>query len=723
MAKPSAAARIIAVPLNQLHVSPRNARPNDKSDVAGLAALLRSQGQLQNMVVHADADGYAVADGGRRLRAFRLLESLGHVKPDHPVWCMVTDDDRALSASIAANSEREAMHPADEFDAFKVLVDGGTPVEDIAAQFGVTPLVVRRRLTLAKVSPKLVAIYRAGDMTLEQLQAFTLTDDHKLQEKVWNSSNAHWERQPHSLREKLTKGAKHTGNDRAARFVGLDAYEAAGGRVVRDLFGAPDSGYIADGELMERLAIEKLEAVAEQLRGEGWSFVKVVPKIHWEVTNPYGRSKPTRRDLTDDEQAEIARLESRSADLGEKLRADSDDELTDGEVHTIENELAKAKARIAEIQSSTETYTDRQKKKAGVVLGIGQNGQLEVHRGMVPPADPKVQKAKEKEKARAAAVERGEPELAGFSEALMRKLTANRTIALAAHLLDCPRVALDLLCTQLATQLIYRGGFYGAAGVHIQPHDQMGSVRNAAGAELENSKALRAVEDKRADLLERLPENPAELFTWLGQQTVVDVIEILCFCTATSLNAIVGSETAQRPLAAVEDAIGLDMADWWQPTVESFLAQVPKAVVVTAMQEAGASEDAIKAAAAAKKADAATLAEAELRDTGWLPGPLRGPHYAMNAAARAKPPAGETPKGKQRTAVRAAPGFVPQAPVGSETKRFAVKVVPAGAPATPAANAPAKKRAPKASAASNPQPVKAALNPAAAWPFPNTDRP
>lgn len=702
MAKPSAAARIIAVPLNQLHVSTRNARPNDKSDVTGLAALLRSQGRLQNMVVHADADGYAVADGGRRLRAFRLLESQGHVKPDHPVWCMVTDDDRALSASIAANSEREAMHPADEFDAFKVLVDGGTPLEDIAAQFGVTPLVVRRRLTLAKVSPKLVAIYRAGDMTLEQLQAFTLTDDHKLQEKVWNSSSYQWERQPHSLREKLTKGAKHTGNDRAARFVGLDAYEAAGGRVVRDLFGAPDSGYIADGELMERLAIEKLEAAAEQLRGEGWSFVKVVPEIGWHVTNPYGRSKAARRALTDAEQDEIGELEAGCGRLNDLLHADEDDELTEGEVDAIEHEITVAQTRIAEIQSSTESYTDRQKKKAGVVLGIGQNGQLEVHRGMVPPADPKVQKAKEKEKARAAAVERGEPEPAGFSEALMRKLTANRTIALAAHLLDCPRVALDLLCTQLATQLIYRGGFYGAAGVHIQPHDQMGSVRNAAGAELENSKALRAVEDKRADLLERLPENPAELFTWLGQQTVVDVIEILCFCTAVSLNATVGSESSARPLAAVEDAIGLDMSDWWQPTVESFLAQVPKAVVVTAMQEAGAGEDAIKAAGAAKKADAATLAEAELRDTGWLPGPLRGPHYAMNAAARAKPPAGETPKGK---------------------KRFAVKVVPAGAPATPAANAAAKKRAPKASAASNPQPVKAALNPAAAWPFPKTDRP
>lgn len=680
MAKPSAARRIIAVPLNQLHISPHNARPNDTSDVTELAALLHSQGQLLNLVVHPDEPGYGVADGGRRLRAFELLLSQGRVKAEHPVYCLVTEDAKALGASVAANSGREPMHPADEFDAFKALVDGGTPVEDIAAQFGVTPLVVRRRLTLARVSPKLIALYRDGDMTLEQLQAFTLTDDHKLQEKVWNSSNYSWERQPHSLREKLTKGTKHTGNDRAARFVGLDAYEATGGRVVRDLFGAPDSGYIADGKLMERLAVEKLEAAAQQLRDESWSFVKVVPEISWSVTNPYGRSKAARRDLTDGEQQEIERLETECRRQQGLLDVDDDNELTDGEVGQIEYAISRAQARIAEIRASTEIWTDRQKKKSGVVLGIGQDGQLEVHRGMIPPPDPKAQKAKEKEAARVAAVERGEPEPDGFSDTLMRKLTANRTIALAAHLLDCPRVALDLLCTQLATQLIYRGGFYGAAGVHIQPHDQMGSVRNAAGAELENSKALRAVEDRRADLLGRLPENPAELFTWLGQQPVMDVIEILCFCTATSLNAIMGSETAQRPLAAVEDAIGLDMADWWQPTVESFLAQVPRAVVVTALQEAGASDDAIKAARAAKKADAATLAEGVLRDTGWLPGPLRGPHYAMNAAARAKPPAASAPAQKPR-------------------------------------------RAPKAAAASKSRSTKPALDPKAAWPFPSTGRP
>jgi len=652
MAKTAAAGRIVAIPLNQLHISARNARPNDTSDVSGLAALLASQGQLLNLVAHPDGDGYGVADGGRRLRAFELRLSRGEIKPDHPVWCLLTDDDRALAASIAANSEREPMHPADEFDAFKALVDGGTPVEDVAAQFGVTPLVVRRRLLLAKVSPKLVALYRDGEMNLEQLQAFTLTDDHKLQEKVWNGAQ-HYQRHAHNLRAALTKGAKHTGSDRAARFVGLDAYEAAGGRVVRDLFGAPDSGYIADEQLMQTLAAGKLEGAAQQLRDEGWSFVKVVPEIGWHVTNPYSRSKPARRELTKEEQQEIARLETECSRQQALLDVDDDNELTDGEIETLEHGIVRAQARIAEIRASIETWSDRQKKKAGALIGIDQNGRLEIHRGMIPPADPKVQKAKEKEKeaARAAAVERGEPEPAGFSEALMRKLTANRTLALAAHLLDCPRVALDLLCAQLTMQTFYHGGYYGAAGVHVQLHDQQGQIRNAGGTPIEGSTAWAAIEQKRAELQARLPENPGELFAWLGQQSAVDVIEILCFCTATSLNAIVGNEVAARPLAHVENAIGLDVSDWWKPARETFLDQVPKAVVITALQEAGASEAALKAVGAAKKAEAAELAESELRDSGWLPAPLRGPHYAMNTAARAKPPAAaQKPRAAKKTA-------------------------------------------------------------------------
>jgi ParB family chromosome partitioning protein len=82
------------------------------------------------------------------------------------------------------------MHPADQFEAFAALVVEGHPVEDIAVDFGVTPLVVERRMRLGDVSPRLLADYRGDTVTLDQLMALALTDDHEAQEvafyDAWN---------------------------------------------------------------------------------------------------------------------------------------------------------------------------------------------------------------------------------------------------------------------------------------------------------------------------------------------------------------------------------------------------------------------------------------------------------------------------------------------------------------------------------------------------------
>ncbi|MFP4906496.1 hypothetical protein ACLFKT_46860, partial [Paraburkholderia sp. BR14261] len=125
-------------------------------------------------------------------------------------------------------------------------------------------------------------------------------------------------------------------------------------------------------------------------------------------------------------------------------------------------------------------------------------------------------------------------------------------------------------------------------------------------------------------------------------------------------------------------------------------------VTVAALQEAGASADVVKAVGAAKKTEAAERAEAQLRDSGWLPAPLRGLHYAMNTAARAKRSAKEAPAAKKRASTKQ-PATAKQ---GLPKKRAAVRVV---AKAAAVGNAkPTSKRKPQATEA---------------WPFPNTGRP
>jgi ParB family chromosome partitioning protein len=103
--------------------------------------------------------------------------------------------------SLAENTMREALHPLDQFRAFERLLGQGVVVEEIAARFFVSAQVVRQRLKLAAASPKLLDLYIAEEMSLEQLMAFTVTEEHARQEQVWeNLSRA-------STRTRLRSGA------------------------------------------------------------------------------------------------------------------------------------------------------------------------------------------------------------------------------------------------------------------------------------------------------------------------------------------------------------------------------------------------------------------------------------------------------------------------------------------------------------------------------------
>jgi len=177
---------LILVPLSQLVLRPtgRNVRKTPRMSIPELAASIQRVGLLQNLIVIASADGehYEVVAGGRRLAALKLLVKKHRISKEWEVPCLLVADGTARTASLTENVQREAMHPADQFEAFAALVAEGRPIEDIAADFSVTPLVVQRRLKLANVSPRLMGDYRADAVTLDQLMALSITDDHAAQE-------------------------------------------------------------------------------------------------------------------------------------------------------------------------------------------------------------------------------------------------------------------------------------------------------------------------------------------------------------------------------------------------------------------------------------------------------------------------------------------------------------------------------------------------------------
>ena len=161
------------VPLNRLRLSPDNARTLRGTPVVELAALIHSQGLLNRLSVVPRPKGkkgeFDEVAGGRRLEALRLLVKGNKLDVAQPIECLRVPQARAIEVSLAENLAQEAMHPADQFEAFKKLVDTGKSVVDIAAAFGVSALTVTRRLKLASVSPRLFTLYRKGEMTLEQL--------------------------------------------------------------------------------------------------------------------------------------------------------------------------------------------------------------------------------------------------------------------------------------------------------------------------------------------------------------------------------------------------------------------------------------------------------------------------------------------------------------------------------------------------------------------------
>ncbi|SEA62483.1 chromosome partitioning protein, ParB family [Nitrosospira multiformis] len=271
---------LIRIPVKNLVTSPLNVRKKQGTGIEELAALIASQGLIHNLVVtpqlkkSRQTGKHEVVAGGRRLAALNLLIADGRLPKDHEIDCRVIGRQEALEISLAENSRREHMHPADLVMAYRNLTDAGLSPDEIAPRFGVSPLTVRRYLKLANVSPALLQLYAEDSMNFDQIAALALTEDHELQERLWHNT-PEWQRNGATFRRLITGNEINIRTNPLAKFVGVEAYEAAGGLIRRDLFGNEDEGYMQDAELLESLALEKLNQAVESVKEEGFAWVQV----------------------------------------------------------------------------------------------------------------------------------------------------------------------------------------------------------------------------------------------------------------------------------------------------------------------------------------------------------------------------------------------------------------------------------------------------------------
>ncbi|WP_052810572.1 ParB/RepB/Spo0J family partition protein [Variovorax paradoxus] len=637
----------LLVPLEQLVLGEANVRRVQRDEgIAELAALIESQGLLQRLAVVALPDGrYAVVAGGRRLRAMQRLAAEGRLDAAQAVECRCFADARAVEVSLAENSGREAMHPADEMEAFRALIDNGLTVAQVAGRFGVSPLTVERRLRLARLAPRFLAMYRADEIGPDELQALALTEDHAAQEAVWDGLPV-YERSAWALRRKLTEQSC-AGDSRLARFVGLAAYEARGGAVRRDLFAEDDEGegvYLDDPVLLQVLAMEKLRALAEEVRAEGWAWVDCVTEGDGLALRHHWQASQTARAMTPEEAQAVAAMETERDRLAEALEAveaqlDNVDAADGGDGVDAEVEVeAEAEAEAQRLSSALDDLDDRlaaahaallawtpeQMASTGVLLRIDHRGEVVASRGLVRaedgPADPEGGDARNGATGDAGHEVLGTTRSA-ISEKLMRDLTAHRTAALQAALMQDPQVALTTLVHRMAETVF---GQYGRGNdvvkVHLHVTSDYALAQSATG--YEDSPAGALLVRAAADWGDRLPGDPQALFRWLLAQPREVLLDLLAYCTARSIDAVVPRERTADQSDAIAEALGLDMADWWTPTAANYLGQVSKAKALEAVAEA-TGDAALPAVAAMKKAEAAAHCARQLEGTRWLPSPLR----------------------------------------------------------------------------------------------------
>ncbi|WP_324022040.1 hypothetical protein GC090_22525 (plasmid) [Pantoea sp. JZ29] len=624
------AAPLEHAPLSAFVMSPLNARtiPYSAESVESLAATIKSVGLLQNLVAHALPDGQlAVAAGGRRLTALNLLLSQQVLTPDHPVAFKRVSEDMAALVSYIENAQRSDMHAAEQIASFGTQAAQGKTAEQIGAEAGYSTRHVQRMLKLANLAPSLLKLLADDKLTVEQCQVLCLEDDQERQVSVYESVKSGRPDLPLFMLKQQITDKEISVTDRRFLFVGREAYENAGGVVREDLFSQQDGEGTADIVLLEKLTVQKLEAMAQEIQEqEGWKWSMGRMRSLW----PHGDGLEYR--LTDEpEPVYIDDEESRINALYEKADdcASSDDD--DGYL------AARDEIEAIDLAAQIRAWTPETRAVTGVVVGFNGIGELSVQRGVIRLSDIETVETEEssgtepqENDAQTSGASRFEyqsppDEAGGISLPLLTKMSSERTLAVQAALMQQQKKAIALLTWQLCRS-VFSGGYTPSRPFRISLTESHSTLTGNAPSG-ENGAAFLALTEERQRLKALLPQEWARDFTTFFTLNGETLMALMTFCVACSVDGVQTREcghTLRSQLIELEAALGFNLRDWWQPTKAGFFADLKHTQIIDALNEAGltgAARDAQKM----KKGDAAELAENRMRDTRWVPAWMKGP--------------------------------------------------------------------------------------------------
>ncbi|WP_422057857.1 ParB/RepB/Spo0J family partition protein [Sphingomonas sp.] len=627
--------------------SPSNVRKSsDPVADAQLAANIAANGLIQNLValpVARKKGHYRILAGGRRLDGVHANMTAGIFPADYEIPVLVLKDAKdSIEISFSENFFNLEMNPADACRAFQDIIDieNKTPA-DVAKRFGLTERFVRGRLRLASLAEPVFEALRDGSITLDVAIAYASTSDTARQASVFERLGAGYHAtNVHEIRRMLVDGG-YKGSDPKALLVGREAYEAAGGRIDGDLFTDAASEIWLDGELVDRLAEERLQTAAAALRErEGFAEVRVVPALHvpYMATCGLGRIHGEPVPLSEDSAARKSEIETELSEI--EAAAEEADEYSDVQTERIE----ALESELEAIGDTGEVISDEQRAAAIAYVVIGADGQPRIHEQLyvepAPEADADAEVGETGEGDSEADDDTDDTVQVKFSQRLSDELAMMKTELLAVHVANDPHFALDLgtfIMVDSATRL---------TSYHGMPSELRA---NAPSPRVHGFESGTPAAEAWAKLDEGLNRS------WISHKEVEDRYDAFCeldqgaraawlgWAVARTLHAVPDGMTGSSFVVHLGRKLGIDVAAWWRPTARNFFDRITKPGILKLFEEIGgvelksryASSRKFDLAASAEKLFAGQIiAEADIkaRALAWLPAAMRFDNGEMGVA-------------------------------------------------------------------------------------------
>jgi ParB family chromosome partitioning protein len=568
----------IDIPIKLLVPSKRNVRKStpSKESHAELVAGIRAIGLLHPMTVVDNSDGlYGVIAGKRRLKAVQELVKEGHYTEDQTVTCRLLHDesDNLEEISLIENIQRTAMHPADEFEAYNKMRRNGATAKDIALHLGISEKAVYQRLKLGQVAPAILKAYRNEELNLAAVMAFTIEDDKARQLAVFEQMKSEpgeiWDR---NVRRAL-KGDLISSDSGIGKFVGVKAYEKAGGAISHDLFR--EEAYFNDTDLLNSLAMAKLEKAAAELQGE-WNWVEIT----LDDRDPLPRLNRIRAFDTQETAALREQLKVVTDTLETLERTVEMDNWTQEHDQQLQR-LQDKEMEIEDAIVASQAFLPAEMQLAGCLVTFDRLGELEITRGLVRKADEKKlaelnapdTKSKKSTSKKASAPEPDTIDEGDYSQALTADLTTYR-LNIAKHYLAKDTALVQELLVYTLCCKTFEDFYYGyAVKVSIEQTNPESSLTQP-----DTGQAFASFKQRRKELsLDWLnikaDGERFEAFTALPCQ---DKLDLMAYCVARAFTINNIGNLINEVAEIVIRGLDIPWHKEFKPTAENYFNRLSK---------------------------------------------------------------------------------------------------------------------------------------------------